>query len=159
MKEKYYVKCYLVGNDKTQIIAEVERNSHTYADNSFNLYHFRKGKDLITGTPIILTHETLCAENTFSNDILIYGFNRVCRLGVQSVIDIISKQSAIDFLKELNKEDICNYTEAIKNAKVKHTEMLKRHIKQIIENKKLTHKRKIEMKLQKDRIKRINNND
>ena len=72
---KEYAKCYLVGDDNNQIIAEIYKyyDTHDYC-------YYKKGKDLVTGIPIILS----CDEDSFSDELAWYGFNRIYRLGARS---------------------------------------------------------------------------
>ena len=157
--EKTYIKGYLVGNDSAPIIGEIENVWHSHLDNQFRDYLYGKGKDLVTGMPIILTKESSCTENDFDKEISMYGISRANRLGVLSTYEFITKQEAIDFLEGMTKEDVIKYIENVKIAKKKHIEMLKKYTKNFFQNKLLIHKENKKMILQKNRVRRINKND
>ena len=116
------------------------------------LYYYAKGNDLVTGAPIVLTSEGPCEENSFDDEILKYGFNRLCRLGIQSETEFISKRTAIDLLKGMNKEDVYSYIDNVKLAKKKHLEMIKKHIMHILNKKQLSCQENIEMKVQQMKV-------
>ncbi len=139
---KEYAKCYLVGDDNNQIIAEI----HKYYD-THDCCYYKKGKDLVTGIPIILS----CHEDSFSDELTWYGFNRIYRLGAWSSKSI-SKQDALNLLKAMTIEDAQRYSQTIKRAKKKHREMIKKHVMNILNEKQLVCQENIEMKTQQMKV-------
>ena len=142
-REKEYMKCYLIGDDNNQIIAEVNKywDMHGYC-------HYKKGKDLVTGTPIIL----YCDENFFGDEVTDYGFNRIYRLGVWASSEAISKQGALDFLKSMTRDDAQRYSQTIKRAQKKHYEMIKENIVSVLKEKQLYYNENIDMKAQQIKV-------
>ena len=141
---KEYVKCYLVGDDDNQIVAEVDKYWNTHDD-----YYYKKGKDLVTGTPIILTPIILsCDEDSFSDELTWYGFNRLYRLGAWSN-ESISKKDALIFLKSMTIEDVKRYFQTIKRAKRKHRQMIKKHAMSALKDKQnwLAKKKKMKVRI------------
>lgn len=145
VNEKEYKKCYLVGDDNNQIIAEIDKywSTHDYC-------HYKKGKDLVTGTPIILT----CDENSFSDELACYGFNRIYRLGAWSS-ESISKQDALYLLKSMTKEDAQKYSQTIIRAKKKHLEMINKHVMSTLKEKQSACQENIAMKTQQMKVRWI----
>ena len=56
---------------------------------------------------------------------------------------------------EMTEEDIDNYIKALVKAKNKHSEMIKKHIKQILEGKQSIHEENAELRAQKKRVRKI----
>ena len=154
---KNYAKCYVVGNDESQVIVEMDYMYQTHFD-KYTLYHYYKGKDLVSGTPVILTYESKCNENNFDEDIRMYGLSRLNRLGITDKPEKITKQTAINILKAMTEEDINNYLKNIEMAKEKHAEMVKNYFKQIFGKYQSKIQENKELRLQRNRIKKLNNN-
>ena len=148
----FYVKAYLVGEEDIPIIAEIKKHcKHRYHDEWAGPYaSYSKGKDLVTGTPLIFD----CNDGNFVNELSKYGLARKIYVGARKVTKL-SKEEVHELLNMMDEEYIERYTEVVQKAKLYHAGLLKKHYEELAESKRKSITDEMDFRLQKNFVKKL----
>ena len=150
--EKKYIKANLVDDNTMPIIAEVSKMSqHRYHDEFEGPYaYYWKGKDLVTGTPLIFE----CDEDNFRNEVSKYGVARMTRLGAKQV-ESLSKVDISILMKIMNDDYLKFYIDTINRAKEHHNNQVKDYIMDRITIRQSIIRDEIELEKNRIKVKRL----
>lgn len=128
-----YKRVYLVGEDEIPIIARITKScKRRYHDEFKGPYiYFHKGRDIITGTPLILD----CSEEKFEDELNKYGLARRTRIGAKAT-NSYTREEVQNLVNTMNEEYIELYAKAVQKAKDKHAALLSNHLIKKLERKK-----------------------